>query len=408
MADLVVELYGVRVGMLVGSDWRTFDFRAERSAFDIFGVGSTVLSFAVPLEPAPTRSRAARRRNYFGELLPEGRMLTRMADQAGLAPYDVIGMLRAYGRDLAGALQIYDPALPGEPREPRVVPVSSSEIGQLLGDPDERPLGNAPVTGKSSLPGVQDKIVLAQVDGAWHQVHDGFPSTHILKPFVVKRPTLIYDEEFTTRLAYRLGLAAAEARLAQFGGVDALVVERFDRSSNVPGGRIQQEDMNQVLGARGDQKYQEIGGVVSLRRIAEVFRAVGDHGSVEALARHVVFAVATGNLDQHAKNLAVLHFPDESLRLAPGYDLVPLHRYGTDGRMAMSVGGEYVHAALTRAHVEDEIRSWGVRNPESVVVEVLETLAGLDENPADGADPRIKADIRRFTGNLLEGRAVAS
>src|SRR5690606_40375320 len=92
MADLVVELYGVRVGMLVGSDWRTFDFRAERSTFDIFGVGSTVRSFAVPLEPAPTRSRAARRRNYFGELLPEGRMLTRMADQAGPAPYDAIVM----------------------------------------------------------------------------------------------------------------------------------------------------------------------------------------------------------------------------------------------------------------------------------------------------------------------------
>ena len=64
MADLVVELYGVRVGRLTGSDWRSFDFQAERSAFDHFGVGSTVLSFAVPLEPAVVRSRAGRRRNF--------------------------------------------------------------------------------------------------------------------------------------------------------------------------------------------------------------------------------------------------------------------------------------------------------------------------------------------------------
>jgi len=123
--------------------------------------------------------------------------------------------------------------------------------------------------------------------------------------------------------------------------------------------------MNQVLGARGDQKYQEIGGVVSLRRIAGVFRSVGDWRSVESLARMVVFAVATGNLDLHAKNLAVLHLPDESSRLAPAYDLVPLSRYGTDGRMAMAVGGEYAHAALSTEHLERELSSWGLREPRA-------------------------------------------
>jgi len=45
-------------------------------------------------------------------------MLTRLAQQARLGEQDVIGLLRAYGRDVAGALQIWDPDIPGEPRQP--------------------------------------------------------------------------------------------------------------------------------------------------------------------------------------------------------------------------------------------------------------------------------------------------
>ena len=44
MADLIVELYGTRGGRLVGRDWRTFDFVADRTAFTRFQLGSTVMA----------------------------------------------------------------------------------------------------------------------------------------------------------------------------------------------------------------------------------------------------------------------------------------------------------------------------------------------------------------------------
>lgn len=195
MADLVVELYGRSIGTLTGSDWRTFDFAFERSAVPHLGIGSTTLSESVPVTLAPNRSRAPRRRNYFAELLPEAEILRAMADLIGVGTQDVPALLRHYGRDVAGAVQIFDPDAPGEPRTPRVTAVDRAQIHALLNDVRERPLGNSPISGKSSLAGVQDKIVLARIGDEWNQVHDGYPSSHILKPRVTRYPTVIYDEE---------------------------------------------------------------------------------------------------------------------------------------------------------------------------------------------------------------------
>src|SRR5665648_591371 len=188
--------------------------------------------------------------------------------------HDVVPLLVAYGRDVAGAVQIYDPNRSGEPVSPHATPLGDDGVGRLLRGIQAQPLGNAPVTGKSSLAGVQEKVVVARLDGAWHQVHDGYPSTHIIKLTPPEHPTLIFDEEYGTRIACLLGLTDRPAWPADFDGVPGLVIERYDRSD---GGRIHQEGFNQVLGARGDQKYQAIGGQVSLRRIAQVFAARPEH-----------------------------------------------------------------------------------------------------------------------------------
>lgn len=115
MADLAVELYGTRVGVLTGA-WRTFDFVPDPAAVAQFGIDSTILSVAIPLTAVAVRSRKARRQIFFRELLPEGRMLARLAQQAALIDQDAIGLLRAFGRDIAGALQIWDPDVPGDRR----------------------------------------------------------------------------------------------------------------------------------------------------------------------------------------------------------------------------------------------------------------------------------------------------
>lgn len=408
MGDLRVELYGHLVGWLTGTDWRTFDFHTDRSCFDHFGLGSTVLSESVPLELTTNRGRSSRRRNFFTELLPEGRILSNLAARIGTQEYDTPALLSHFGRDVAGALQIWDPERPGEPRNPRTERLTAEDVRGLLHSTTAEPLANSPLSGKTSLAGVQDKIVLAQVGGDWHRVHDGYPSTHIVKPSSRANPTIIYDEEYGARAAQALGLTTTRTWLEDFAGAPALVIERFDRSRSAPTGRIHQEDMNQVLGAHGNEKYQEHGGKVSLRRIADVLRRNGDIESLERLLTMTVLAVALGNLDLHAKNLSLLHHPDGRSELAPAYDVVPMRHQATNGRMAMAVNGTYRHADLTGADLAAEARSWRLRTPEPVISRSLEALEAfvIGTEPDRRADPTLQSDLLSFTRNLLVGKPV--
>jgi serine/threonine-protein kinase HipA len=221
MADLVVELYGTQVGVLTGT-WRSFDFLPAPAAVARFGIDSPILSVAIPLTAVSVRSRKERRQNFFKELLPEGRMLTRLAQQAGLVEQDVIGLLRAYGRDVAGALQIWDPDIPGEPRQPALEPMSAAQVADMLEHVQDNPLGNKPSGGKTSLAGVQDKIVLALTESGWNRAIDGWPSTHILKPESRDYPTSIYDEEYGTRFARAAGLTTFPTWIEDFTGVPAV------------------------------------------------------------------------------------------------------------------------------------------------------------------------------------------
>ena len=409
MADLVVDLYGTRAGVLSGS-WRTFDFVPDPAAAARFGIDSTVLSVAIPLTVVAVRSRKERRQNFFRELLPEGRMLARLAQQARLAEQDVIGLLRSYGRDVAGALQIWDPDVPGEPRQPALEPLSSAEVGALLEHVQDNPLGNKPAGGKTSLAGVQDKIVLGRTEGGWNRVIDGWPSTHILKPESRDYPTSIYDEEFGSRFVRAVGLTSFPTWIEEFTGIPAVVIERYDRSPHAPLGRIHQEDFNQVLGAAGNQKYQRYGGKVSLERIARVFSAIGDRDSLERLFALVVVSVSVGNLDLHAKNISLLHLPDGSMTLCPAYDVVPQAHQPNDGKVALAVGGEYRHAAITLNHLVAEGRSWGLARAADLAEETLTAVLQLAnaEIPHERAHPGLARDISRFASNLLIGHAIGA
>ncbi|MGR0319640.1 HipA domain-containing protein [Agromyces sp. ZXT2-3] len=409
MPELTIELYGQGVGRLVGADWRRFDFEASGTAIERFGLGSTQLSTSVPLVPFGNRSHVARRRNFFAELLPEGDLLADLAAQARLPEYDVLGLLAHYGRDVAGALQIYDPAAPGEPRTPFTSPIDHAGIGRLLQSPAALPLGNDRATGKTSLNGVQPKVVLACIDHAWHRVHDGFPSTHILKPEVARYPTMIFDEEYGARIARALGLIAYDTWVEEFGDIRALVIERYDRAADAPTGRVHQEDLCQALGIPRTQKYQEQGGAASLDRFHSLVRSQAGREAVEQLARIVVLAVAIGNVDLHAKNLALLHPFDAPATLAPAYDTVPLRHQPNDGRMAFAVNGVYRHAELTIDDLEAQLGSWSAA-AGGLVRPTLEQIAAVidAETPHPAAYSGLRRDLAGFVANLLAGRPVGS
>lgn len=409
MTVLVVELHGERIGQIEGNS-RSFDFQYDAQALDRYGPGSAVLSVGMLVAHPQKAAHRPRRQNFFNELIPEGRNREYIASQAGIEYGDVLGILTHYGRDIAGALQIWDPSLPFEPRNPSTEPVSGEQIAAMLTDMAAMPLGNVKGRGASSVAGVQAKLVLARVAGAWHRPLDGFPSTHIVKPASNEGATTIWDEEYGARAASALRLASHETWITDFTDTPALVVERYDRDSSAPAGRLHQEDFNQALGASGDQKYQKPGGKVTLARIARLVVANCGPADLEALARRTVLAVAMGDLDMHAKNLSLLHRTPDSVALAPAYDVVPQSHLTDSGEMALAVNGIYVHAHIGANDLVSELQSWGLRQASELVVESLTQIATFIDNeaPLAGAHPGLRDEIATFCENLLSGRKAGT
>lgn len=402
---LAVELYGTAVGEL-GGDARTFDFTPTRDGVDAFGTNSTVLSVAIPLSPTQRRDHAARRRNWFAELLPEGVQYDYMLAQAGQRPGDTPAFLARYGRDVAGALQVWDLDDPTEPKTPSLREVTPSEVRSLLEDPIGSPLANDPQSGRSSLGGVQPKVVLARTTKGWAQALGGYATTHILKPRLDgDRSTVIYDEEYGSRVARRMGLAEFATWIEEFDGLPTLVIERYDR---IDGGRVHQEDFSQILGASGNQKYQEVGGIVSLRRIANTLRKHASEADLQRLARMVVLAVAVGNLDMHTKNVGLLHSTDGDVTLTPAYDVVPQAHLPNDGKLALAVNDEYRHKAITRDDLHAEFAAWRLRRAEASVERTLDELHSIveEEAPLGGAADELQHTILSFIDNLRSNSPV--
>lgn len=224
--------------------------------------------------------------------------------------------------------------------------------------------------------------------------------SHILKPRLDgDKATVIYDEEYGSRIARRLGLAGFETSIEEFAGLPAIVIERYDR---VRGARIHQEDFSQALGAGGNQKYQEIGGVVSLRRVADALRTHAPESDLRRLTRMIVFAVGIGNLDLHTKNLGLLHSAGGDVALAPAYDVVPQAHLPGDGRMALAVNGKYRHLDLTRDDLLAELSSWGLRRASATVDDTVEELVEIlrQEAPLDGAFPGLQEQLLGFAARL--------
>jgi serine/threonine-protein kinase HipA len=401
---LAVELHGTIIGNLEG-DTGSFDFVPSAEGIERFGANSSVVSVAVPLVARQRRDQSGQRRNWFAELLPEGDQYDYMLQQGGLRAGDTPGFLARYGRDVAGALQLWDLDDPSEPQTPSLKPLTRAQIRNLLEDPIGSPLANAPDAGKSSLGGVQPKIVLVRTGGGWAQVLGGYPSTHILKPQLKDdKATVIFDEEYGSRLARRLGLSSFDTRVDEFDGLATLVIERYDRAG---GRRIHQEDFSQALGASGNQKYQEMGGVVSLQRVAETLVRHAPEQDLVALARMVILAAGIGNLDMHTKNIGLLHPTDGPVRLAPAYDVVPQAHMKNDGRLALAVNRKYRHADVTGDDLVTEFTSWGLRRAATTIVDTLDHLeeAVKEEDPLDGAFPALREQIQGFINHLRKSAA---
>lgn len=290
------------------SDWRN-----AVSAFPI--------SLSMPLSAADWGPSVTT--PWLMNLLPEGEPLRAMTQALGVSQDDVMGLIAETGRDLAGALTI------GKPR-----PVEKDEtIAIARGDQLERIIEELPakpfLVGEEgvsmSLAGAQEKLPLAMIEGKLAIPVNGTPSTHILKPDNPRLAGSVPNEALCMVLARRCGLSVADVTTGRVGGRSYLLVQRFDRG--LDGERItrlHQEDFCQALGRSPAAKYEHNGTGRPGPSLADMFALVRAHMTARDITRlldAVIFNIAIGNVDSHAKNYSILLSPRHA-ELAPLYDLM--------------------------------------------------------------------------------------
>ena len=398
MADeLAVWLYGERVAVIdLERDRPRLAYTEE--ALRRYPLGTPLLSLS--LSVSSRRYTQGIVRPFLDGLLPEGESRKSIAREVHVPERDTYGLIRALGRDCAGAVVIQpadDPAPPA-PTTTTAEPLSPDEIEALVRDLKSAPLG---VGGRVriSLAGVQEKLVLTRMpDGSWGRPVDGTPSTHILKPEVAAFPGTVENEAFCMRVAKHLGLDVASVETTKIGGRKLIVVERYDRAVDADGTvrRIHQEDFCQATGVAPETKYEEDGGP-SLLRIAGILRDVAASDSLERLLEAVTVNALIGNGDAHAKNFSLLHTEDGALTLTPLYDLMCTLHYGDD-RLAMYIDNIHRSNRLTVARIVNEAVRWGMSRDRAteLVVDLLEkapSALGLARKETPGVPAKLVATV---------------
>lgn len=236
---------------------------------------STLVPLSVALPPRADPYQGAAVRNWFCNLLPEGGVRDAITARLRIPPKDDFALLAAIGGECAGAVSIQSPspraALPQEEEGDleTLLYLQGEDAGEgawaLLGTPL-----------RLSLAGAQDKIaVIAEPDGRLRLPGSDELSTHILKPDSRRFRGLRDLEALGLALARTIGLAAAPSRPVDVMGRPALLIERYDRTTD--GSRIQrlhQEDFCQALGYPGEMKYESQGGP-GLARCSALIRQLG-------------------------------------------------------------------------------------------------------------------------------------
>jgi len=156
---------------------------------------------------------------------------------------------------------------------------------------------------------------------------------HIAKFSVSSDPySIVKAEAAGMELAKRVGIDVPSSRVVKSLGRDVLLIERFDRTSSgqrrmmVSG--LTLLGFGDFLGARYSS-YSDILNV--LRQLAHSGKDLG-----RTLFERIVFNIAIGNTDDHARNHAAF-WDGEHLELTPAYDLCPQLRSGGEANQAMEI-----------------------------------------------------------------------
>ena len=163
---------------------------------------------------------------YLRGLLPEGEHLQYLAARAKVPSNDLYSLLARYGRDVADAVVVS--ANEQDERAGGAIAYDSASLADEVAGLDERPLALYD-DSELSIPGLQNKLLLIRTDTGWARPAGGRPSTHILKVEDRRFPGLVALEHAAMTVAHRLGLTTAETEIINLGGIDRIIVSRFDR-----------------------------------------------------------------------------------------------------------------------------------------------------------------------------------
>jgi serine/threonine-protein kinase HipA len=403
---------------LVGQLWRnttnTIGFRYDPE----WRVGGGfAVSRSLPLATGEFVAEASIAHRFFANLLPEGGVREHIVRDLKLPNTD-FDLLRAIGGECAGALSILpvDRQPTGQRQYRGLTEKNMAELAARRGQiyavwpMDDRP--------RLSLAGAQNKCPILLRDDGYFLPQGEAPSSHILKFELADYRHLPAYETFTTQLAAAIGLPVVNITLRSIGKTRYAQIARYDRRWDERGEvqRLHQEDFCQALGYGHEKKYQEHGGP----SFAQCYRLVQDTSSEPAIdAQHLlrwqIFNVLAGNSDGHAKNLSLLHLPDNTIRLAPFYDLVCTRAIERiDYHLAFDVGGERNPSVITTDDWETlakqcDVRPQFMRNLVHKTAETLQERIGPERKSFEarhGAYPsnlgQSSINSMRNVGYLIE------
>jgi serine/threonine-protein kinase HipA len=358
----------------------------------------------------------------FENLLPDNETLRRrIAARARAEGTDAYSLLGAIGHDCVGALQFLP--LDKEPGPAGVVegtPVDDEEIAEILKNLATAPLGiSEDESFRISIAGAQEKTALLFSNRRWRKPKGSTATTHIFKPSIRRLPSgvdlthSVENEYLCLKILQALGLPAANAEMASFGGRKVLIVERFDRlwTADKRLLRLPQEDCCQALSVPPTRKYESDGGP-GVEQILKLLQ-----GSDEPLADQQLFLKANivfwllGATDGHAKNFSIFLAPGGRFRMTPFYDVISAQP-SVDAkqillkqfRLALAVGSKrhWQIRQIASRHFFQTAKKAGVG--EKIVRDAIQELQDSAEKAVDSAVSALPKDFpERVARSIQQG-----
>ena len=279
---------------------------------------------------------------FFSNLLPEGGMRARIAQQLKVHEDREFLLLEALGHDLPGAVILRPVDAPPPGHQNHATQAGAPPINADTAD-DGAPQTAEPAHLKFSLGGMQLKFSMLRQGERYTLNTGGRLGNYIIKPPSRDFPGLPQVEAAAMATARAVGIDVPETLLLhpdQLEGLSNILghlpeepfyaIRRFDRNDAARASndsteplalkeRIHVEDFAQIFSLRTSQKYNRINYDMMAMTLLQYAGGVDD---LKEMTRRLVLNVLLGNGDAHIKNWSLIYRTPNKPRLAPAYDLV--------------------------------------------------------------------------------------